>query len=100
MLGKSSARRWSMVYFKWTAGELATLEHRALYTEIDEDGWVQRELGIDDDGLVVHRLVPSSTRPGWFGSTRLAPFMLHSNVTKAEFERLWCAGPPADTRSR
>jgi hypothetical protein len=89
----------SMVYFKWTHGELATLEHRALYTEIDEDGWVQRELGIDDDGIVTHRLIPSSTRPGWFGSARLAPLMLHSNVTKAEFERLWDGGTRTGPRT-
>lgn len=50
---------------------------------------MQRELGIDDDGFVIHRLIPTSARPGWFGSARLAPFMLRSNVTKAEFERLW-----------
>jgi hypothetical protein len=91
-----------MVYFKWTSGELATLEHRALYTEIDDDGWVQRELGIDDDGFVTHQLIPSSTDPGWFGGARLAPFMLSGNVTKDEFERLWIAGmagrPPLPRR--
>lgn len=81
-----------MVYMKWTATELATLEIGALYTEVDEDGWVQRELGVDYDGLVTHQLIPSTRRPGWFGVARLAPFMLSSNVTKAEFERLWCAG--------
>ena len=81
-----------MVYLKWTPGELATLEHRALSTEIDEDGWVQRELGIGDDGIVTHRLVPTTACPGWFGSARLSPFMLQSNVTRAEFERLWRGG--------
>jgi hypothetical protein len=81
-----------MVYVKWTASELATLEMRALYTEVDEDGWVQRELGIGDDGLITHQLVPSHARPGWFGLARLSFAMLDSNVTKAEFESLWHAG--------
>lgn len=81
-----------MVYVKWTAGELATLPVGALYTEVDDDGWVQREIGIDDDGLVTHQLVPSTTRPGWFGAARLAPPMLTSNVSKAEFETLWALG--------
>jgi hypothetical protein len=82
----------TMIYFKWTPSELATLRAGALYTEIDEDGWVQRELGIGDDGLVTHQLVPSDARPGWFGLARLSQIMLTSNVTKAEFESLWHAG--------
>jgi hypothetical protein len=81
-----------MIYLKWTASELATLEMRALYTEVDEDGWVQREVGIDYDGFVAHQLVPTHGRPGWFGNARLAQLMLDSNVTKAEFESLWHAG--------
>lgn len=85
-----------MIYLKWTASDLATLEAAALYTEVDEDGWVQRELGIGEDGLVTHQLVPSDARPGWFGLARLALPMLASNVTKAEFESLWHAGTASD----
>jgi hypothetical protein len=82
----------AMFYLKWTSSELATLRAGALYTEVDEDGWVQRELGIGDDGLITHQLVPSDARPGWFGLARLSAAMLDSNVTKAEFESLWHAG--------
>ncbi len=81
-----------MVYLKWTSEDLATLRAGALYTEVDEDGWVQRELGIGEDGLVTHQLVPSNGEPGWFGLARLSLVMLTSNVTKAEFESLWHAG--------
>ncbi len=81
-----------MIYLKWTSSELATLDLGALYTEVDEDGWVQRELGVDDEGLITHQLVPSDTRPGWFGLARLSHAMLTSNVSKAEFESLWHAG--------
>jgi hypothetical protein len=28
----------------------------ALYTEVDDDGWVQREVGIGANGLVIHQL--------------------------------------------
>jgi hypothetical protein len=82
----------AMIYLKWTPSELATLRAGALYTEIDEDGWVQRELGIGDDGLITHQLVPCDAMPGWFGLARLSLVMLTSNVTKAEFESLWHAG--------
>jgi hypothetical protein len=81
-----------MFYLKWTSSELATLRAGALYTEVDEDGWVQRELGIGGDGLITHQLIPSYARPGWFGLARLSFAMLDSNVTKAEFESLWHAG--------
>ena len=81
-----------MIYLKWTRSELATLEMDALYTEIDDDGWVQRELGVGPTGLVVHQLTPTTGRPGWFGLARLAGPMLSSNVSRREFEALWAAG--------
>lgn len=88
----SPGAQHGMFYLKWTSTELATLRAGALYTEVDEDGWVQRELGIGDDGLVTHQLIPTDARPGWFGLARLSLAMLDSNVTKAEFESLWHAG--------
>lgn len=87
-----------MIYMKWTPCELVTLDRPALYTEVDEDGWVQRELSIDSEGLVAHQLVPSESRPGWFGLARLSMPMLESNVSKAEFENLWNAGVGAPKR--
>ena len=81
-----------MFYVKWTRSELATLEMPALYTEVDEDGWVQRELVVADDGSVAEQLIPSTRNPGWFGLARLSFPMLQSNVTKAEFEILWQSG--------
>ena len=81
-----------MIYLKWTQSELATLEMEALYTEVDEDGWVQREVGVCSEGLVVHQLTPSTARPGWFGLARLSLLMLNSNVSKMEFETYWHAG--------
>ena len=78
-----------MIYLKWTNRELATLEHAALYTEIDEDGWVQRELGVTANGEVTHQITTSFDEPGWFGLSRLSQAMLASNVSRSEFESLW-----------
>ena len=88
-----------MIYVKWTRSELATLKMPALYTEVDEDGWVQRELVVDDDGTVAKQLVPSLAQPGWFGLTRLSLVMLQSNVSKAEFESLWRSGEGSAKKS-
>jgi hypothetical protein len=81
-----------MIYLKWTTSELATLEHDALYTEIDEDGWVQRELGVGADGEVAYQITTSCEEPGWFGLSRLSQAMLASNVSRSEFESLWYGG--------
>jgi hypothetical protein len=81
-----------MIYIKWTRSELATLETPALYTEVDEDGWVQRELTVGADGVVSYQLIPSHKRPGWFGLARISSLMLQSNVSQAEFETLWKSG--------
>jgi len=85
-----------MFYLKWTRRELETLSMDALYTEVDADGWVQRELGLAPDGLVIHQLAVAGTQKGWFGLARLSAIMLNSNVTKDEFEALWDGGsaPP------
>lgn len=88
-----------MIYVKWTREELATLGQPALYTEVDEDGWVQRELVVADDGTVAEQRVPSLDNPGWFGLARLAFPMLESNVTKAEFETLWQSGRYSSAKS-
>lgn len=88
-----------MIYLKWTRSELATLEMDALYTEVDDDGWVQREVGITSSGLVIHHLTPTTGRPGWFGLARLSSLMLSSNVSKREFEAFWDAGPARPVRS-
>ena len=85
-----------MVYLKWTASDLVTLELRELYTEVDEDGWVQRELGIDFDGYVAHQLVPTTATPGWFGAARLSEAMLGDQISKAVFDSLWAAASAAD----
>jgi len=78
-----------MIYLKWTSAELATLRDDALYTEIDEDGWVQREVAITPQGTVSHQAIPSLEQPGWFGLSRLSAPMLESNITRGEFERIW-----------
>jgi hypothetical protein len=81
-----------MIYLKWTSAELATLREDALYTEVDEDGWVQREVAVTPEGAIVHRLVPTLESPGWFGLSRLAMPMLDGNITQGEFERIWRLG--------
>lgn len=78
-----------MIYLKWTNRELVTLENTVLYTEIDEDGWVQRELGVAANGEVTHQITTSCDEPGWFGLSRLSQAMLASNVSRSEFESLW-----------
>ena len=85
-----------MIYLKWTSAELATLRDDALYTEIDEDGWVQREVAVSPDGVISHQVVPSLEQPGWFGLSRLSLPMLESNITRREFELIWHGGgaPP------
>ena len=81
-----------MIYLKWTSAELATLRDDALYTEIDEDGWVQREVAVTPAGDISHLAIPSIEEPGWFGLSRLSIPMLESNITRVEFERVWSLG--------
>jgi hypothetical protein len=84
-----------MFYLKWTQRDFESLSMDALYTEVDADGWVQREVGLAPDGLVIHQLAVAGNQAGWFGLARLSSVMLNSNVSKDEFEALWDAGAPS-----
>ena len=79
----------TMYYFRWTQCDLETLRMHALYTEIDADGWVQREVGIAENGAIIHQAPSVAGERGLFDLARIATEILRSNISEAEFESLW-----------
>lgn len=74
-----------MNWIAWTSDEIQGLEKAGLvllWTEIDDNGFVTRELGFDIEGRVIHK-VP-------FGSKRFGLFDLQvitwSNIDKIKIE--------------
>jgi len=60
--------------------------------EIDSQGVVQRELGFDGDGNVVHQFPSTQFPHGSYGHFDLAPFEtkgLTNDIEPAEFETRW-----------
>lgn len=80
-----------MIYLKWTQDEAEFPQSiRVVYTEVDAEGRVHREIGVDRSGAVVHKK-PSAAYPngrdGFFYRIDLPS--VASSIAQAEFEKLW-----------
>ncbi|HET8785800.1 MAG TPA: hypothetical protein VFM38_09210, partial [Candidatus Limnocylindrales bacterium] len=65
-----------------------------VWTEVDEDGFVTRELGFNDRGGIVHRMPSQRFSQGTYGLFDLALIDLSStrrDIPATEFERRWHA---------
>ncbi|MFH2043998.1 MAG: hypothetical protein ABIK92_02505 [Pseudomonadota bacterium] len=85
-----------MFYLKWTEPDIADLgafdKMVVLYTEIDNEGIVHKEIGLDNAGKVIHKSPSSHYRYGEYGifdNQKVALPNEKANLTKEEFDRLW-----------
>jgi hypothetical protein len=68
----------------------------SLFAEIGDDGWVSREVGLDDRGRVVYKF-PNLDFPQFRGTCDMAKFAVPDGddaLDEAGFEKLWSA--PSD----
>ncbi len=87
-----------MHYFRWTSQEIKNLEEGTgifvLLTEVDPDGKVIREVGLDAQGNVVHKCPSTSFRHGTYGLFDLLPVDIsgwRDRITEADFQKYWHA---------
>jgi hypothetical protein len=87
----------SMRYVRWVAPTVLTKGMPTLFTEVRSDGYVDREIGLDPTGRVIHRK-PSGLYPrGDYGLFDSPPLRLSEDLARgfavsidqAEFERIW-----------
>ncbi len=85
-----------MHYCKWNEQELKGLKSIndmvILYAEIDSDGKVRREIGLNQSGKVVHKFPSVSRQHGTYGlfDNQIVQLSIRdSGITKDEFEKLW-----------
>jgi hypothetical protein len=73
-------------------GLAAQLAISRILTEVDQQGWVTRELGFDSHGNLVHRHpgTPTLARHGLFDLATIAPTD-QADMSPEAFERLWSA---------
>ena len=89
---KVDARK--MRYFKWEETDVRGLNIDGIacvYTEVDGDGWVVREIGIDFKGKIIHKWPSSDSRFGKYGIFDLAQIDSSNIETFSEeaFEKAW-----------
>jgi hypothetical protein len=85
-----------MYYRKWTEDDIERLSEDEgiviLYTEIDLDGNVRREIGLNNEGKVIHKCPSELYRYGTYGlfdNQKVLITESRSLIKKEEFERLW-----------
>lgn len=85
-----------MYYCKWTEDDIEKLSEDEgiiiLYTEIDLDGSVRREIGLNKEGKVIHKCPSKLYRYGTYGlfdNQKVIITGTRSLITKEEFEKLW-----------
>lgn len=82
-----------MLYLKWTEQDIADLdkfyEIAVLYTALDMDGNVKKEIGINNKGEVVHRAPSKTSRYGIFENQKVILSNDQKKVTKNIFDDLW-----------
>lgn len=81
-----------MHYVSWTCNDITGLDVSALLTEIDEAGFVLREIGLDEKGSVVHKCPSSEFKlgeRGYFDLAKVATLNLESDIKQETFQELW-----------
>jgi hypothetical protein len=85
-----------MNYCKWNMDEIKGLESISgivvLYTEVNRDGSVSREIGIDKSGRVVHKFPSTAFQQGEYGIFDNQKVEISQNtptITRTEFEKAW-----------
>jgi hypothetical protein len=83
-----------MFYLRWAESDINKLASdgiQFLFTEVNSEGRVLREIGFDEAGRVAHRC-PGKGKFGTYGLFDLAPIEtsnLKSELSSEEFEKLW-----------
>lgn len=84
-----------MRYLRWTRDDGETgPEISEVWTEVNNDGVVTREMGFDERMEIVHRMPSGRFPQGTYGLFDLATIDLglrHRDVPADEFERRWTA---------
>lgn len=76
-----------MFYIKWTNDD----SFSELLCEIDLEGFVKREIGLDDKKRIVHKAPTKIDNYGLFDNQVFDIKNLKSNITKEYFEEYWNA---------
>lgn len=81
-----------MIYIKWTNDDINGLEKLGiflLWTEVDENGFVTRELGFNNDGFVVHKCPHGSKLFGLFDNQAVVLTRDKDCIEPEKFNEIW-----------
>ncbi|MCP3685585.1 MAG: hypothetical protein GY861_23285 [bacterium] len=78
-----------MFYIEWMEKEIEGLGMYRLITEVNPNGTVLREVGLDTSGNVIHKTPTAQKNYGLFDLQKIETNNLHSTLSTEEFEKLW-----------
>jgi len=85
-----------MIYIAWTSDDingLARIGICSLWTEVDGNGLVTRELGFDCDGHVVHKVPSGAKRFGLFDNQVVVVTQNNLCIKPEQFNEVWGLSP-------
>jgi len=77
------------IFLAWTESDMEGLDLETLYTEVTTSGLVVREVGLDSNGVVVHKSPSRASPRGYFDLAIISMENLTSDISSQEFEALW-----------
>lgn len=87
-----------MYYISWDSQSIEGLGKSIgcaiLYTEVDQSGRVLREIGVDEEGWIVHCAPSSRNAHGLFDNQMIDKTSLRNDISEQEFLRLWARRSP------
>jgi hypothetical protein len=81
-----------MCYIKWTQDDIDGLEELGidlLWTEVEDNGFVAREIGFAKDGHVVHKSPNCSNRFGLFDNQIVKLTQVNCSIEADKFNEIW-----------
>jgi hypothetical protein len=78
-----------MYYVEWTNADIDNMPFKKLLTEIDQDGKVMREIGLNDKNEIMHKAPSEKDNYGLFDLQIIEVKNLKNDFTKEYFDSLW-----------
>jgi hypothetical protein len=82
-----------MLYLKWTKKDgdisILNLDICMLFTEVDENGRVTREIGLNNVNEVIYKCPSEMEQYGVFDLSRIEVHGKSNDISKEKFELLW-----------
>lgn len=77
------------IFLAWTESDIEGLDLAIIYTEVTKSGSVIREVGLNSNGVVIHKCPSRFSPKGYFDLAVISVKKITNDISSQEFEALW-----------